>query len=69
MIVTISKLFRCKIKTSLNFIQYFEIGILIKASTHPVCTQYYKKACFPKPSKHYVPSGKNLELIHLILQS
>ena len=41
----------------------------MKASTHSMCTQYYKKVCFPKPSKHYVPSGKNLELTYLILQS
>lgn len=41
----------------------------MKASTHSMCTQYYKKACFPKPSKHYVSSGKNLELFFLILQS
>lgn len=41
----------------------------MKATTHPVCTQYYKKACFLKPSKHYVSSGKNLELGFLILQS
>lgn len=61
--------FRCKIKTTLKFIQYFEIGILMKATTHPMCTQYYNKACFLKPSKHYVPSGKNLELYFLILLS